>query len=224
MNFAPFLSPREVQPCWLVPNHLHHLNKCHLRVPVRIWNIVYCILFILYYNFMTLQCGFSLPAILATWCHLRSRTCALWPRPLSPARKGAPGVVIFLRLSSTVAPVCTLFPSFHTSHACLPVAAPITAGLIAQYLWLCVSPKRPDLVRFASAWDIFFGEQNRIPCCSWSHFYPSCMHLTLWAFLWSFFSGSCAAAHPAITSPRPSWPSVLHAAHWKQPADQTHPR
>lgn len=33
--------------------------------------------------------------------------------------------------------------------------------------------------------------------------------------------GSSAARHlPAIPSPRPSRPSVLHAAHWNQPADQ----
>lgn len=59
--------------------------------------------------------------------------CFVAPSP-QPCEEGGARVLIFLTLSSTVAPVCTLFPSVHTSHVCLPVAAPTTVGLIAEYL------------------------------------------------------------------------------------------
>lgn len=117
-----------------------------------------------------------------------------------------------------------LFCSLSLPVFVMPLAQPYLQGTWHPGSGFCQTVRHHRSIQYG---DIIFGGRKKKKKGSPAVLVPTFIistRLTLWAFLWSiFFFLGCSAArhHPALTSPRPSRPSVLHAARWKQPADQT---
>lgn len=206
-SVTPTLTAWGLAMRWLTgwsQTNLHHLNKTYLQVPVRIWNIFYCIFFILYYHyFMTLYCSLSLPVFLVAWSHLRSRTSARWPCGEHDAL--AP---VFVRLSDAVAPMRIVSGLSDVAVPCLFIRSCHNVSRVSSkrpglaYLW---TKKDPLLLLFLL---LSFPHASDLVGFS----------LVVLFFFW-FLCYCLTSSSDNIT--RPSRPSVLQAAHWKQPADQT---